>query len=280
MHRSDRRTRRAVRAPTKRARRREWFDDDSFWRELYPFVFPEWRFAAAPAEADRVLALAKPRGKSVLDLCCGPGRFSIPLARRGFAVTGVDRTKLLLDKAQARARRARVRIEWVRSDMRDFVREDAYDLALSMFTSFGYFDDKRDDLLVLQNVLTSLRPGGTCLIDVAGKEFLARGFQATTSETSDDGTHLIHRHEVFDDWTRLRNEWILIRKGRAKTFRFHHTVYSGQELRDRMEEAGFVDVRLYGNLDGGEYGLNAQRLVAVGRKPKAAKGPHRHSSHA
>ena len=255
----------------KQNRKREWFDDDAFWRELYPFMFPEKRFAGTDREMDQALELARPRGKRALDLCCGPGRYSVALARRGFSVTGVDRTRYLLARAGRRARAARVKIEWVLEDMRDFVRPGVFDLVLSMFTSFGYFDDKREDLTVLQNMFASLRPGGTCLIDVVSKEWLARFFQPTKSETLPDGTRLVQRHEIFDDWTRIRNEWILIRKGRAKSYRFHHTVYSGQELRDRMEQAGFVDVRLYGDLDGSDYGLDARRLIAVGRKPKARK---------
>ena len=68
-------------------RKKEWFDDDSFWRELYPFMFPEQRFAAADEQVTQALALTKPAGKSVLDLCCGPGRCSIALAKKGFHVT-------------------------------------------------------------------------------------------------------------------------------------------------------------------------------------------------
>ncbi len=218
----------------------------------------------------KVLALTRPKGRAALDLCCGPGRFSIALAKRRFAVTGVDRTKYLLDKARARARSARVRIEWVQRDMRDFVRSEAFDLALSMFTSFGYFDDKREDLRVLANILASLRPGGACLIEVGGKEWLARIFAPTTSHTLPDSSLLVQRHTIFDDWTRIRNEWILIRRGKAKTFKFHHTVYSGQELRDRMEKVGFAGVKLFGNLDGDEYGPSANRLIAVGWKPGSA----------
>jgi SAM-dependent methyltransferase len=255
----------------KQNRKREWFDDDSFWRELYPFMFPEKRFAGTGRELDQALELARPKGKRALDLCCGPGRYSVALARRGFSVTGVDRTRYLLAHARRRAKAARIKIEWVRADMRDFVRPDTFDLVLSMFTSFGYFDDKREDLTVLQNMFASLRPGGTCLIDVVSKEYLARVFQPTQSETLPDGTRLVQRREIFDDWTRIRNEWTLIRKGRAKSYGFHHTVYSGQELRDQMGKAGFVDVRLYGDLGGSDYGTNAQRLIAVGRKPKAQK---------
>ena len=249
-------------------RRKEWFDDDMFWEDLYPFMFPEQRFAATPEQVEKALVLTKPSGKVALDLCCGPGRCSIALAQIGFRITGVDRTKYLLDKARANARAAKVKIEWVQTDMRDFARTDAFDLVLSMFTSFGYFDNKNEDIQVLRNIFTSLKPGGVCLIDVMGKERLAKSLQLTTSEMLPDGTKLIQRHEIFDDWTRIRNEWILIRKGRAKIFTFHHTIYSGQELRDRMEHVGFTEVRLFGNLDGDEYGPNAQRLIAVARKPE------------
>jgi len=248
-------------------RKKEWFDDDSLWRDLYPFMFPPERFADAVLEVDKFLALVAPKGKNILDLCCGPGRHSIPLAERGFKVTGVDRTKFLLDKAKAKAKAAKVKIEWIQADMRDFVRPESFHLVLSMLTSFGYFDDKDQDVAVLRNMLASLRPGGTCVIEVGGKEWLARIFQPTTSRILPDGTMFVQRHEIFDDWTRIRNEWILIRKGRAKTFRFHHTVYSGQELRERLEQAGFADIKLYGDLNRGAYGSSAQRLIAVGRKP-------------
>jgi SAM-dependent methyltransferase len=248
-------------------RKKEWFDDDSFWRELYPFMFPEKRVADADEQVAKALALTKPPGKSVLDLCCGPGRCSIALAKKGFRVTGVDKTTYLLNKARAKAKAARVNIEWVREDMRDFVRPASFALVLSMFTSFGYFDDRQDDMTVLQNMFTSLQPGGACLIEVLGKERLAKILQPTISTVLPGGTLMVERHEIFDDWTRVRNEWLLIRGGRAKSFNFHHTIYSGQELRDRMERVGFVAVKLHGNLDGDAYGPNAERLVTIGHKP-------------
>jgi hypothetical protein len=136
-----------------------------------------------------------------------------------------------------------------------------------MFTSFGYFNDKQQDIEVLNHVLSSLRPDGVCLIDVMGKERLAKILQTTTSDVLPDGTTLVQRHEIFDDWTRIRNEWIIVRKDRTKSFTFHHTVYSGQELRERMEQVGFIGVTLYGNFAGDKYGADAHRLIAVGRKP-------------
>ena len=248
-------------------RKREWFDDDAFWREMYPFMFSEQRFADTPEQIEKLLALARPCGTAALDLCCGPGRCSIALARKGFTVTGVDRTRFLLDKARARARAAKVRVEWVEMDTRDFVRPDAFDLVLSMFTSFGYFDDKTQDVKVLRNIFSSLRLSGVLVVDVMGKERLAKILQPTTSDVLPDGTVLVQRHEVFDDWTRVRNEWILVRNGRARSFKFHHALYSGQEMRERLEAVGFTDVRLHGTFEGDAYGPNAQRLIAIARKP-------------
>lgn len=150
--------------------------------------------------------------------------------------------------------------------MRDFVRLGEYGLVLSMFTSFGYFDNKDEDIKVLNNIFQSLKPGGACIIDVMGKERLANILQPSTSEESPDGSILVQRHEIFDDWSRIRNEWILIKKGKAKSFEFHHTIYSGQELKACLIQVGFREVKLFGNLDGKEYGSDAQRLIAVARK--------------
>jgi SAM-dependent methyltransferase len=245
----------------------EWFEDASLWRDLYPFTFTEERLRAGPEEVDRILSLVgiEPDGLEVLDLCCGPGRHAVPLASRGARVTGVDRTPFHLDLARERARLAGVDVELVQADMREFRRTAAYDLALSLFTSFGYFDSPDDDLRVLRNVRASLKVNGALVIDVMGKEWLARHFWPARSRSLPDGTLLVDRSTVLDDWTRVENQGVLIREGRVRTFRSRLNVYSGLELRDRITAAGFEAVALYGGLDGSPYGLDAARLVAVAR---------------
>ena len=244
----------------------EWYEDETFWRELYPFIFSDARFDIAGEQIEKALELAGFKGGPVLDLCCGPGRHTIEMAMRGIEVTAVDRSRFLLDKAKQSASGAGVQIEFVLSDMREFVRPGAFALVLNLFTSFGYFDDREDELRVLENIHKSLKPGGALLIDVMGKEVLARKQQDTSCEEGPDGTLLIQRHEVFDSWSRIRNEWILLKDGEAKRFRFRHWVYSGQELKGLLMIAGFDKVRLYGDLTGSEYGVKATRLVALAQK--------------
>ena len=244
----------------------EWFEDDEFWSTWYPHVFNEERFDQAVTEVDQLLVLSGFEVGTVLDLACGPGRHAIEFAKRGCQVTGVDRSPFLLSKAVGRAKTAKVDVEWVEQDMRIFERPETFDLAINMFTAFGYFEDKSEDLQVLERLHNSLVSGGILVIDVISKEWLAGHFEAASSSEAEDGSLLITRREIIDDWTRIRSEWILLKGDEAMSFDALINIYSGQELRDRLESVGFEDVELFGDLDGNEYGLNVKRLIAVARK--------------
>ena len=243
-----------------------WFEDESFWSEMYPFMFPEERFRLAEEQIEKILTLAGYTEGTVLDLCCGPGRHSLALAKRGIQVTAVDRSEFLLRRAQEEAAKSNLEIEFVSDDMRHFVRSKSFSLILNMFTSFGYFEDKEDDLKVLRNAYQSLEAGGSMLIDIFGKEPLAMKYQATHSTQVADGVLLIERNEICEDWTRCRNEWVLVKGATARRFNFQTRLYSGQEMKDMLRRAGFEEVAVFGDLDGNEYGVNANRLIAIGRK--------------
>jgi SAM-dependent methyltransferase len=243
-----------------------WFADEAFWSELYEYTFSEWVFEAVEEGANHILELTGVTGGDVLDLCCGPGRYSVELARRGFRVTGVDLSPFLLEKARARGREAGVEVEWVRSDMREFERPAAFDLALNVYTSFGYFLDDGDNRRVLEHVCRSLRPGGALFIEMMGKEVLARVFQDTGSRELDDGSVLFERRKVVDSWRRCRNEWTLIKNGKITRFQFEHWLYSAREFEELLRSAGFTQVQLYGTYGGDEYGTAAKRLIAVARR--------------
>jgi SAM-dependent methyltransferase len=246
----------------------EWFEDERLWQSTYPFIFSEARFAAAEAEVTQLAKLTGSPYRQVLDLGCGPGRHSIPLARQGAQVTAVDRSPFLLEKARSRAELEKLDIEWVQEDMRSFVRPDAFDLAINLFTSFGYFGDE-EDLTVLQNVFGSLVPGGFFIIDVMGKEVLARGFASSAVDRQPDGSIWVQAREIVDDWYRIRSHWFLIRDRKVTEVTFDIALYSGRELANLLKAAGFEQIKLFGSVEGTPYDLKAQRLVAVARKSGA-----------
>lgn len=159
-----------------------WFEDDTLWESLESFLFSQLRSSEMTVrEAEQILTLLHPsQGAAVLDLCCGTGRHSLEFARHGFQVTGVDRTARYLDTARAAATREGLTVEFVQEDMRHFQRPAVFDVALNLFSSFGYFDDETENLWVLRHLHTSLNPGGQVLLEMAGKEPLARDFQPRT----------------------------------------------------------------------------------------------------
>ncbi len=244
-----------------------WYENDEFWRDNYEVMFSEDAFRRAAEDVDRVLALTGTDARSVLDLCCGPGRHTIPLAQKGLEVTAVDLSPFLLERASENARAARVAPEFVRADMRSFVRPNAFDAVLNLYTSFGYFEDRNDDEQVLANIFESLRPGGTAVIDVIGKELQGRRGDRITDLP--DGSTCIQRIQIVDEWTTVKSEWLVVRGDSARRYCFTHRLYSGRELRDAMEVAGF-EVSLFGDFAGSEYGPQSLRLIAVGRKPATA----------
>jgi SAM-dependent methyltransferase len=248
-----------------------WHEDERFWRDLMTVIFSTRRRAEAPEEVAKLIALLElPEdggGVQVLDLPCGVGRHSIELAARGFSVTGVDRTPEYLDEARGQASERGVTVELERGDMRAWQRENAFDLLLNMFTSFGYFDDPADELRTARNFHASLRPGGRLVMEMMGKEIIASKFTERDWSELDDGSLLLEQREIVDAWRRIRTRWIVFRDGQRLEHELNLRCYSAGDLIRILEAAGFGELKVYGDLEGAPYDHHAKRLVVVATKP-------------
>ncbi|MFN7952483.1 MAG: methyltransferase domain-containing protein [bacterium] len=244
----------------------EWFDDDSFWDTLAPFLFSVGRDdARTETEADALRELLAPTpGAAVLDMPCGTGRHSAAWAARGFAVTGVDRSPRYLALAGERAAARGVSVTLEHADMRAFRRPATFELALNLFTSLGYFADPADDIRVLRNIHDSLVPGGRLVVETAGKEIFARTFRPRTwDQLPGTDQFLLEEHSFAAGLEAVENRWIWIGGAERREFRFRLRIYSGAELAAALQAAGFAEVKLHGDLGGAPYDLDAKRLVAV-----------------
>lgn len=178
-----------------------WHDDDAFWETFYPVMFHAGRWEAAEAEAAEAASLiGLPEGARLLDFCCGPGRHAIEFAKLGYRVTGLDRTARYLTIAREKAEDVGVSLETVLGDARTAEWDGSFDAALSLYTSFGYFEDPGEDRRMLANVHAALKPEGHLLLDMSGKEVVARAFNQESSETLPDGTELKETRSVEPDW--------------------------------------------------------------------------------
>ncbi|MDR3336566.1 MAG: class I SAM-dependent methyltransferase [Treponema sp.] len=263
------------------ADKKEWFHDESFWEQYAPVMFDHKRWTEVPRVADGITRMARlplyeyppvyaakdaAAGPKVADLCCGFGRITLELARRGFAVTGVDLTASYLAAARDDAAYEHLEAEFLRRDVREFKREDAFDLAVNLYISFGYFENKDDDLLFARNVYESLKKGGCFIIETLGKEIAVRDF-VETEWFERAGFYVLTQYEVVNSWEGLKNRWILFDKeGRRIERNFTQRLYAATEIRTLLLEAGFSKAEIYGDWDEGPYGDRAESLIAVGRK--------------
>jgi SAM-dependent methyltransferase len=240
-----------------------WYENDDFWETWAPYLFSSARLGNASSEVGALVDLLKlAPGASILDVCCGIGRHSLEFARRGFAVTEVDRTVAYLNRARAQADVEGLKIRFIESDIREFDHPKIFDAAISMFTSFGYFEDPADDLRVAQVLHESLRPGGRLVIDLNGKEILARDFRERDWRQHDDGTFALEERRIRSRWDWIDSRWILIGAGKVWEGTVSTRIYSGAELVELLKRAGFATVRLCGNLAGAPYDHSAERLIA------------------
>jgi SAM-dependent methyltransferase len=246
-------------------RERSWFTDDAFWTDYAPLLFGSERWAEVPAVVDSILALsgAAP-GCAVLDVCCGPGRHALEFAARGYDVVGVDITGPYIEAARDSARSMDLHAEFVRADARAWSRPAAFALAVNLFTSFGYFETKAEDGLMLERIRESLEPGGTLVMDLVGKETAARDFiEGEWFER--DGRLILTEFTVVGAWEGLRNRWVLVDGDSRVDRSWVQRLYAATELRDSLAAAGFASIELFGAWAGAPYDASAERLIAVAR---------------
>jgi SAM-dependent methyltransferase len=243
-----------------------WHNQDQFWELFEPILFNQQRQSMAKVELEKVAALLKiQKNERILDLCCGIGRHCLELARQGFDVVGVDRTASYIAKAKQNAVEEFLEVDFVVADMKEYCQPNSFDIVINLFGSFGYFEDLEDDRQVVRNMCASLRSGGRFLIETMGKEIAAREFQERDWSQHGDMIVLSERKPI-QNWSRIQTRWIVI-KGNQ---RVEHTVsvrsYSAAELSGLLSDNGFVNVQVYGDLEGRDYDHEAKRLVVIGTK--------------
>lgn len=112
-----------------------------------------------------------PAGAAILDLGCGTGRHAVELARKGYAVTGLDLSSGMLAQARSKAQAAKVAIEWIQADASKFALDKQFDAVICLcegsFGLLGGADDANEQpLAILRNVSRALKPNGKTLFTV------------------------------------------------------------------------------------------------------------------
>jgi len=242
---------------------RTFFGED--YLRIYQFLTPE----RTEREVEGIVKLlGLPKGRAILDLCCGHGRHTVSLAKQGYRMTGQDLSMVFLKHAREAAEAQGVAVQWVESDMRQIPFEEEFDAVINIFTAFGYFESEEEDQRVLHQVSKALKPGGLFLLEMMQREFLMRNFAPSLIDRHADGLIVLEERE-FDLLTSRSNVLVtmIFPDGERREYRHAARVYTLTELVRMLALAGLHVQACYGGLDGSELSLNSRRLVVVARKP-------------
>ena len=237
---------------------REWFGGE--YLKLYPH-----RDAAEAAEGVEVLrsAIDAPPGARVLDVGCGPGRHLAALRRAGFAPTGVDLSPSMI----AAARAAAPNVPLVRADMRRLpIRGGSFDVVTSYFTSFGYFDDMRDDQMVVNEARRVLRRGGWYLLDFLNSPHVAATL-TREDRVSLAGAEVVQRRRLADGGRVVEKRIRVAPRGGGPSREFVERVrmYRPEELDEMLGRAGLDPSGAFGAYDGSPHSDASPRYIAIAR---------------
>jgi SAM-dependent methyltransferase len=245
-----------------------WYVD--FFRSDYLNVYGHM-FTEERAEKESVFvarAIGLKAGAAVLDLCCGQGRHSIQLAKRGLRVTGLDLNAEYLELAQQAAREAKVEVETVAADMREIPFEDKFDAIVNMYSSFGYLESEAEDLKVLESAVKALKAGGLLLLDMLNREWAIDNYIQNDWHTGVDGTLYVERRDLDLATSRMHVHFIVVdpKGGRRESIGHNIRLYTLTEMTRLLERVGMHMTAVFGGFEGEAYAIGTRRMILMAKK--------------
>jgi SAM-dependent methyltransferase len=199
--------------------------------------------------------------QKLIDLACGKGRHSIYLNSLGFDVMGVDLAAQSIAAAKASENN---RLHFEVQDLRHLPYLNRFDVALNLFTSFGYFDCDDTNQNVMHQINHILKPNGLVVIDFMNVECVLASLIPYEQKVV-DGILFTITKKVVDGILLKRIEFN--DKGKSYSFSEEVQVLRLADFERLFKIAGFEKVAVYGNYHLDEFDLKqADRLILVGRK--------------
>ena len=221
------------------------------------------------------------RNDRLLDLCCGQGRHSLELARRGFqCVTGLDRSRYLIRLARKRARQRNLQVSFHEGDARRFRLGDGeFHCVCILGNSFGYFDRPEDDLAVLEAVKRALASGGVLVMDLMDGEWMRSHFEPRSWEWVDQNHFVCRERGLAEDGDRLISREVVVHAERgviADQF-YAERLYSKERMEALMQRAGFGNLRFHSvatpdSPRNQDLGMVEHRLFLTAEAPRRIQG--------
>lgn len=238
----------------------EWFRG-WFNSPYYHILYKHRDDAEAANFLDALIGeLALEKGATILDLACGKGRHAIHLHQKGFNVTGLDLSEESIKLASESAKEG---LTFHTADMRTFALDQKFNAIFNLFTSFGYFDQKSENLQVIQRIFEHLEDDGIFVMDYFNPSTVCcfkhsgdldiDGVQFHITKKI-EGDHIIKTIQISD-------------RGRESRFMERVQLFSLSEMINMLESNGFSILATKGNYDMDDFmEKTSDRMIIIARK--------------
>ncbi|MBI2913565.1 MAG: methyltransferase domain-containing protein [Chloroflexi bacterium] len=205
-------------------------------------------------------------GAAVLDLCCGWGRHSLELARRGFRVVGVDMSEHFLAMARARAAAEGLGVDLLRGDMRHIPFQPAFDAVVMMGSPFGVLESDEEDERVFHAVARALKPHGSFFLATVNREGVIRNYRERDWRENADGTIVVFERRLDLPSSRNLDRMLVMAPGREwREHRVRFRFFTLTEFSQMLTRAGLVLEGHWSDFLGGEFTIDGMRLLLLAR---------------
>jgi SAM-dependent methyltransferase len=211
--------------------------------------------------------------KDILDVACGEGTFAIEMAKKGYNLTGIDRSHQMIALARQRALEEDAAVQFLVEDMRSLPYVEAFDLVTCFFDSLNYLLTIQDLSEAFRKAFNALRPGGFYIFDMNTIYGLAVDWMRQEAYIQNETDDFIEIHRQSFDYENLvasMEVTVFSRKGEHWS-RFDETHrergYPIADLQFLLSETGFEIIGMYGSLKKRtEVQTNSPRVWFAARK--------------
>ncbi|MDQ0876996.1 SAM-dependent methyltransferase [Paenibacillus sp. V4I3] len=192
---------------------------------------------------------------TIVDLGCGTGNLTIPLALEGYQLTGIDLSEDMLAVAEQKTgeHKSQLRggtIHWVQQDLREWDLGEQVDVALSICDSLNYLLEEEDIVDAFRQTFKGLKPGGLFLFDVHTPEQLFAYADSQPFFLNEDDVAYIWTSELDEERVQIEHELTIFVKdsGKDSFRRIDEThlqrAYSLHWLKEMLLAVGFTEVQM------------------------------------
>ncbi len=228
-------------------------------------------------DVDFFIDFAQKQGGNVLELACGTGRLTIPLAKEGVKITGIDNAEEMIALAEEKATKLGLNVDFHLKDLLDFDLNEKFNFIFCVHNSFSHIDGFENVKQFFSNVSEHLEDDGTFILQVFNPDFFFftrdpndKFPLKTFKDPFSDKIISLSENSFYDEETQINYlKWFFEKEGEEESIEnWSQRVYYPKELEYIVQFCGFEIVDKFGDFDFTPFENDSETQILVLKKKK------------